>query len=47
MEKGLIKVEVVVETTETVMLGLAKRLVFIHLSIAVKVGPALFIGQNL
>lgn len=47
MEKGLIKVETVVEAAETVMLWLAKGLVIIHLPIAVKVGPPLFIGQNL
>lgn len=47
MEKGLVKVEIVVEATETMMLGLSKRLVFIHLSVAVKVGPTFFVGQNL
>ena len=47
MEKRLIEVEAVVEAAETGMLGLAKRLVLIHLTIAVKVGPSLFIRQNL
>lgn len=47
MEERLIKVEVIVEVAETVMLWLAKGLAFIHLPIAVKVGPSLLIWQNL
>ncbi len=47
MEERLIKVEAVVEVAETVMLRLAERLVFIHLPIAVEVGPSFLIGQNL
>lgn len=47
MEEGLIKVEAVVKATETLMLGLAEGLVFIHLPVAVEVGPSLLIRQNL
>ena len=47
MEERLIKVEAVAEASETVMLRLAEGLVFIHLPVAVKVGPSLLIRQNL
>lgn len=47
MEERLIKVEAVVEAAETLMLRLAEGLVFIHLPIAVEVGPPLLIGQDL
>lgn len=47
MEKRLIEVEAVVEAAETVMLRLAEGLVFIHLAVAVKVGPSLLVRQNL
>lgn len=47
MEKRLIKVEAVVEAAETVMLGMAGVLVFIHLPVTVEVGPSLHIRQNL
>lgn len=47
MEEGLIKVEAVVKATETLMLGLAKGLVFVHLPVAIEVGPSLLIRQNL
>lgn len=47
MEKRLIKVEAVLEAAETWMLRLSKGLVFIHLPVAVKVGPSLLIGQDL
>lgn len=47
MEERLIKVEAVVEAAETLMLRLAEGLVFIHLPIAVEVGPSLLIRQNL
>lgn len=47
MEKRLIEVEAVVEAAEAVMLRLAEGLVFIHLPVAIKVGPSLLIRQNL
>lgn len=47
MEKGLVKDEAAVEATEAVMVRLPSVLVFIHLPITVKVGPSLFIRQNL
>lgn len=43
MEKGLIKVKAAVKAAETVMLWLAKVLVFILLPKPVKVGPSLLI----
>ena len=47
MEKGLIEVEAILESTKTVILRVASWLVFIHLPVAVKVGPSLLIRQNL
>lgn len=47
MEKRLIEVKAVVEAMETVVVRMACGLLFVHLSITVKVGPSLLVGQNL
>ncbi len=47
MEKRLVKVEAAVEAAETLMLRLAEGLVFVHLPIAVEVGPSLLVRQDL
>lgn len=47
MKKRLIKVEAVAEAAETVMLWMAKGLVFLHLPVPVKVGPSLLIRKDL
>lgn len=47
MKKGLIEVKAVVEAAETVMVRMSAGLVFVHLPVAVKVGPSLLVGQNL
>jgi len=44
VEEGLIKVEAVLEALEALLLlGVAERLVVLHLAIAVEIGPSLFI----
>lgn len=47
MEKRLIKVKAVMEAIETVVVWMAGSLLFVHLSVPVKVGPSLLVGQNL
>lgn len=44
MKKRLIEVKAVVEAAETVMVRMATGLVFVHLPVAVKVGPSLLVG---
>lgn len=47
MEERLVKVETVMEAAVALVLGVTEGLVLIHLSVTVKVGPSLFIRQNL
>lgn len=47
MEEGLIKIEAIVEAVELAMLLLREALAFPSISVAIKVCPLFFVGENL